>query len=91
MQKNIKSPGLEKSVVDDFKDGGIKVYSRHLFYTPFYLPSAAEHERELLEDEREKHEKHANYDIPSTHRHDEQEVKAAVNHKHAKLCLPLET
>ncbi|RFP28733.1 hypothetical protein [Duganella sp. BJB476] len=65
-------------------------YSRHLFYTPFYLPSAAEHEKALLEDERGKPEKHANHDIPSTHRHDEQEVKAAVNHKLAKLSLTLE-
>ena len=66
-------------------------YSRHLFYTPFYLPSAAEHEKALLEDERGKPEKHANHDISSTHRHDEQEVKAAVNHKLAKLSLKFES
>ena len=79
-----------REIVEDIRINGIKVYSRHLFYTPFYLPSAAEHEKALLEGERDKHEKHAAHDIPSTHRHDEQEVKAAVNHKHAKLGLPLE-
>ena len=65
-------------------------YSRHLFYTPFYLPSAGEHEKALLENEPGKPEKHTNHDIPSTHRHDEQEVKAAVNYKLAKLSLKLE-
>ncbi|PHV15983.1 hypothetical protein CSQ90_15870 [Janthinobacterium sp. BJB303] len=79
-----------REIVEEIRINGTKVYSRHLFYTPFYLPSAAEHEKALLEDERDKHEKHADHDIPSTHRHDEREVKAAVNHKHAKLGLPLE-
>ena len=89
--KNIKTSGLDRFVIDDFAKFGKNVYSRHLFYTPFYLPTAAEHEKALLENEPEKHEKHANHDIPSTHRHDEQEVKAAINHKHAKLGLELET
>ncbi|SEO09742.1 hypothetical protein SAMN05428959_104638 [Duganella sp. CF517] len=71
----------------DIKQSG---YSRHLFYTPFYLPSAAEHEKALLENEPGKPEKHTDHDIPSTHRHDEQEVKSAVNHKLAKLSLQLE-
>ncbi|WP_402721098.1 hypothetical protein [Janthinobacterium rivuli] len=88
--KNIPTSGLDRLVVDDFSMLGKKAYSRHLFYTPFYLPSAAEHEKALLEDERSKHEKHADHDIPSTHRYDEKEVKAAVNKKHAKLGLKLE-
>ncbi|MYN18764.1 hypothetical protein GTP81_18605 [Rugamonas sp. FT107W] len=79
-----------REIVDDIQINGTRVYSRHLFYTPFYLPSAAEHEKALLENERNKYEKHADHDIPSTHRHDEQDVKAAVNHKHAKLGLSLE-
>lgn len=79
-----------REIVEDIRLNGTKVYSRHLFYTPFYLPSAAEHEKALLENEPNKHEKHAGHDIPSTHRHAEQEVKAAVNHKHAKLGLKLE-
>ncbi|MCU6497830.1 hypothetical protein LPN04_08510 [Rugamonas sp. A1-17] len=85
--KNIKS-AVGHELAEDIKRNG---YSRHLFYTPFYLPSAAEHEKALLENERDKHEKHADHDIPSTHRHDEQEVKAAVNHKHAKLGLKAES
>lgn len=56
----------------------------------FILRSTYEHEKALLENERDKHEKHADHDIPTTHRHDEQEVKTAVNHKHAKLGLALE-
>ncbi|GJI96901.1 hypothetical protein RugamoR57_36190 [Duganella caerulea] len=87
---NIRSAVKDEAIALEITSKRTKVYSRHLFYTPFYLPSAAAHEKALLENEPEKHEKHADHDIPSTHRHDEQEVKAAVNHKHTKLGLELE-
>ncbi|PJC96238.1 hypothetical protein GQ37_022780 [Janthinobacterium sp. BJB1] len=90
ISKNIRIAVKDEAIALDIISKRTKVYSRHLFYTPFYLPSAAAHEKALLEDEREKHEKHADHDIPSTHRHDEQEVRAAVNHKHTKLGLALE-
>lgn len=90
ISKNIRIAVKDEAIALDIISKRTKVYSRHLFYTPFYLPSAAAHEKALLEDEREKHEKHTDHDIPSTHRHDEQEVKAAVNHKHTKLGLALE-
>ncbi|WP_152598652.1 hypothetical protein [Janthinobacterium sp. RA13] len=85
--KKVKS-AVGNELAEDIRRNG---YSPHLFYTPFYLPLAAEHEKALLKDERDKHEKHSDHDIPSTHRHAEQEVKAAVNHKHAKLGLKSES
>ena len=90
IEKNIRAAGVDRLVIDDFKMLAKKAYSRHLFYTPFYLPSAAQHLQALKDNEPKKHKKHKNHQIPTTHRHDEQEVKAAVNHKHAKLGLPLE-
>ncbi|MCA1859147.1 hypothetical protein LE191_03340 [Janthinobacterium sp. HSC-3S05] len=89
ISKNIRIAVKDEAISLDIISKRTKVYSRHLFYTPFYLPSAAAHENALLEDGREKHEKHADHDIPSTHRHDEQEVKAVVNHKHTKIGLAL--
>lgn len=85
--KYIKS-AVGHELAEDIKRNG---YSPHLFYTPFYLPLAAEHEKALLKDERDKHEKHTDHDIPSTHRHDEQEVKAEFIHKYAKLGLKSES
>ncbi len=96
IEKNIRNaikPGSvpdARTIITDIEAYGAKVYSRHLFYTPFYLPSAALHEKALLENEPGKHEKHTDHDIPPTHRHDESDVKAAVNRKHTKLGLPLE-
>ena len=37
-----------------------------------------------------RHAYHESHEIPTTHRHDEQEVKMAVNAKHRLLKLPLE-
>ncbi|MDE2430439.1 MAG: hypothetical protein KGM99_17070 [Burkholderiales bacterium] len=88
--KNIRAAISDQSIIYDIREHGNKVYSRHLFYPPFYLPTAILHEKALLNGAPGKHDLHTNHDIPSTHRHDEQEVKAAVNQKLKKLNLDIE-
>lgn len=90
IENNIRRAVRNQEVSYEIASHGIRVYSRHLFYTPFYLPSSAAHLKALHEGNRAAHEKHADHQIPSTHRHDEHEVKAAVNRKHVKLGLPVE-
>ena len=85
----VKNPSIEYEI----RRNGAHVYARHLFYTPFYLPTAAQHLlalRAVVGSLGATHSSHENHSIPSTHRHDEQEVKMAVNAKHRILKLPLE-
>lgn len=85
----VKNPTIEYEI----RRKGGHVYQRHLFYTPFYLPSAAQHVaalRAVAGSPSAMHSSHESHSIPSTHRHDEQEVKMAVNTKNKLLKLPLE-
>jgi hypothetical protein len=91
--KNINMAVSDRSVRIDFQRNGIKIYSRHLFYTPFYLPTAAEHIlalRNVSSSSDKLHSNHANHSIPSTHCYDELEVKIAVNSKLRRMNLKQE-
>ncbi|WP_312515216.1 hypothetical protein [Massilia sp.] len=84
ISKNIAAAVKDMQIGFEFRDRGHRIYSRHLFYTPFYLPAAAEHALALKSAESSAavlHTSHQNHAIPSTHRHDEKEVKEAVNAK----------
>lgn len=92
--KNIAAAVKDLYVVSDFRENRHRIYSRHLFYTPFYLPSAAQHLLALKAatgTPEALHSSHTDHSIPSTHRHDEIEVKRAVNLKLQKLNLAQET
>lgn len=78
----------------DFAVGGdladdilLQGYSRHLFYTPFYLESAIEHANAVVRGNKDDHEAHRDHRIPVTHRYDEDEIKAAVNRKNILLGI----
>jgi hypothetical protein len=92
--KNIAAAVKDLYVVHDFRENSHRIYSRHLFYTPFYLPAAAQHVRALkavVGPPDTMHTSHQDHFIPTTHRHDEKEVKMAVNSKLKKLNLAQET
>lgn len=85
----VKNPAIEYEI----RRKGGHVYSRHLFYTPFYIPSAIQHVEAVRAEVgllAKRHAYHESHEIPTTHRHDEKEVKMAVNAKHRLLKLPLE-
>ena len=85
----VKNPAIEYEI----RRKGGHVYSRHLFYTPFYIPSAIQHAEAVRAEVgslAKRHSYHESHEIPLTHRHDEKEVKMAVNAKHRLLKLPLE-
>jgi hypothetical protein len=98
--KNIRVAVSDFRISQEIVEGGTRVYSRHLIFTPFYLPSVAQHVLALKDSVHAVgesaehilalHEKHKGHAIPSTHRHDEKEVKAAVNYKLQKLNLDQE-
>jgi hypothetical protein len=94
IEKNIGLAVKVPAILYEINRKGIHVYSRHLFYTPFYLPSALEHALALRSalpgKDANLGASHTSHSIPSTHRHDEIEVKRAVNSKHEKLGLPQE-
>ncbi|MDE2430936.1 MAG: hypothetical protein KGM99_19620 [Burkholderiales bacterium] len=75
VEKNISQAVQDRFISKEIIKLGNKIYSRLLFYTPFYLPSALEHENALISGAPNNHESHKNHDIPTTHRHDELEVK----------------
>lgn len=69
-------------------------YSRHLLYTPLYLESMIQHEKALLSVVGQSWplklpdpSLHTNHSIPNQYRHDENEVKAAVNTKKDRLRI----
>jgi len=91
--KNIGAAVKNAAIEYEIRRKGEKVYARHLFYTPFYLPSAAKHAAALRMTNgsvSEMHKSHIVHSIPSTHCYNEYDVKAAVNKKHKLLKLPLE-
>jgi hypothetical protein len=93
IRKNIRFAVKDPAILLDLRNNDAHVYSRHLFYTPIYLPTAVEH---LLALQAQKdsggamHNAHENHSIPPTHRHDEHEVKMAVNFKLRQLKLEQE-
>jgi hypothetical protein len=92
ISKNIGMAVKDPAIVADIRHNQLHVYSRHIFFTPFYLPSAAQHLLALKEVDSGAalHKSHECHSIPTTHRHDEREVKLAVNTKLKNLKLPLE-
>ncbi len=82
----VGEPSLKRSI--------LLSYSRHLFYTPLYLESMIQHEEALLSVEGQswplklpEPSLHTNHSIPNQYRHDENEVKAAVNTKKERLRI----
>lgn len=93
IRKNIFYAVKDKAIIRDIRSNYKYVASRHLFYTPFYLPTAATHLAALQSEESSAgalNASHKNHSIPSTHRYGEAEVKRAVNAKLSKLELDLE-
>lgn len=91
--KNIGSAVKDPRIALDIMNNHMHVYSRHLFYTPFYLPSAAKHLFALqakIGSAGTGHDTHQDHSIPSTHCHDEEDVKMAVNSKLKALKMKLE-
>lgn len=94
IDKNIARAVPDLHVVNDFRRKGAAVYSRHLFYTPFYLPAAFEHAAALrgrIPGQATVDAPHTSHAIPPTHRYNEAEVLNAVNAKRGKLGLQPET
>lgn len=92
--KNIGTAVKNRMIEYEIRRKGGLLYSRHLFYTPFYLPSAIQHVESVRAEVgslAKRHAYHEDHEIPTTHRHDAQEVKRAVNAKHTLLNLPLES
>ena len=76
--KNIGTAVKNASIEYEIRRNGAHVYARHLFYTPFYLPTAIQHVsalRAVTGSPEAMHSSHESHLIPSTHCHDEQEVK----------------
>lgn len=73
---------LEKAV-GKLKRDVLVNYSRHLFYTPLWLPSAISHEKAYLNNS--KADAHSKHDIASQLCYQESDVKLAVNKKKEKL------
>ena len=72
-------------------DKGSRVYSRHLFFTPLFLATTTQHSEARLKGNVAGVEAmHRNHHIPVHNIFDENEVKAAVNHKSKKLNIRLE-
>jgi hypothetical protein len=94
IDKNIRIAVSDREILADFRTMGIRVYSRHIFFTPFYLPVAAKHLKAIQAKDSSAasmHASHEGHSIPSTHRHGELEVKRAVNSKLRRLNLQPET
>ncbi|MEJ7804462.1 MAG: hypothetical protein WKG03_00865 [Telluria sp.] len=79
----VKAVGL--IIANDIRLEG---YSRHLFYTPFYLPSAIQHAKAVAQGNPEDYKAHEDHEIPTTHRYDEDELRAAVMRKLGLLDEP---
>lgn len=60
-------------------------YSRHLIYTPMWLPSTIEHAKAMAAGTTAKETTHRDHDVLSNLHYEELDVKAAVNKKKAKL------
>jgi len=93
IRKNIGSAVRNPEILLDFRKYNNKVYSRHIFYTPFYLPTATKHLlalKAVAGSSGAVHSSHEEHSIPSTHRHNEEEVKIAVNTKLKILNLEQE-
>lgn len=80
----VGDPNLKRSI--------LLSYSRHLFYTPLYLESMIQHEEALLSISDQgwplklpDSSLHTNHTIPTQYRHDENEVRNAVNTKKERL------
>jgi hypothetical protein len=81
---------LDKSVgVALSNDIAATGYSRHLFYTPFYLESALQHAEAILKGDENNHGAHLDHTIPLNHRYDDEDIRVAVNHKHELLGIKI--
>lgn len=90
IEHNINRAVDDRSIATEIKTYGTVRYSRHLFYTPAYLPCVLQHLEALRNGKPSETTRHKDHSIPSTHQHGEGEVKAAVNHKLTKLGLACE-
>ena len=93
IRKNIRAAVQDRVIATDISANHKHVYSRHLFYTPFYLPSAETHSlalRGVAEATGAMDSHHKKHKIPKTHQYGENDVKIAVNSKLLKLKLKQE-
>ena len=62
-----------------------KGYSRHLLDIPRYVPSGKQHAEAYEKGNSRQASTHTDHDVPKDHRHDEDDVKRAVNIKKTNL------
>jgi hypothetical protein len=62
-------------------------YSRHLVYSPMWLPSMAQHAKAVAEGAGDREETHRDHDVLPNLHYEEAEVKVAVNKKKAALRM----
>lgn len=72
-------------IVLDFKIKGHKAYSRHLIYTPMWLPAMTQHAAAVAGNTAHQEATHRDHDVLPNLHYEEDEVKAAVNRKKANL------
>jgi hypothetical protein len=80
---------IKKAVADDIADvillRGQKIYSRHLVYTPMWLPAMAQHATAVATGKANQENTHRDHDVLPNLHYEEDEVKAAVNRKKSNL------
>lgn len=81
VQKNIRN-AVGLGISEDVKKRG---YSRHLIYTPMWLPAMAQHAKAVAAGTADKEATHRDHDVLPNLHYEEAEVKAAVNKKKANL------
>lgn len=86
VEKNVKS-AVPKSVALQFIEMGDQAYSRHLIYTPMWLPAMTQHAKAIAEGSAHQEATHRDHDVLPNLHYEDTEVKAAVNKKKANLRL----
>lgn len=84
VRANIKR-AVSDAIADEIMLKGEKVYSRHLIYTPMWLPSMAQHAKAVATGTANNEATHRDHDVLANLHYEEAEVKAAVNKKKANL------
>ena len=86
IEKNIKNKNtVPPDVLAHIKKKRKAVYSRHVFNIPRYLSSGKQHAEAYAKGTSGQASTHTDHDIDEDHRHDEDDVKRAVNVKKTNL------
>jgi len=84
--KNIsKSLSGHPTIAIEILEQGKKIYSCHLIYAPRHLASARQHAEAYEQGSYTKASTHTNHDVPPEYRHNDHDIKVAVNTKKANL------